>query len=162
MKNAQNPTPTEADQRNALHDLICKFQLAFDLHDWDLLASCLHHEVYTDYSSFRATQPGMQTREEYVALRRQALSNLSMQHNFLNLRIELAADAATGYCNYAIHRFEVRAGAAQDFFHSFGRYVFNFVRADGEWAISGIKQDLTANVGNPELHTGSAAHSKNR
>lgn len=159
--------PSTADtardsDREQLYDLLCRFQLAFDLRQWDTLESLLHPEIYVDYSSFRGTEPGMQPRAAYVAARAQALAQLSCQHNFSNLRLEIGDTRATGQCNYAIHRFDVRNGTTQDFFHSFGRYAFNFLRTEQGWKITGITQHLTANIGNPNLRGGGAAPARPR
>jgi len=137
--------------REQLHDLICRFQLCFDQRQWDTLETLLHQELYVDYSSSRATPAGIQPRATYVAARAQAQGQLSCQHSFSNLKLELGEVRATGECNYAIHRFDVRNGSTHDFFHSFGRYQFNFLRTEQGWKISGITQHLTANVGNPNL-----------
>jgi hypothetical protein len=142
---------------HAVYTLLCDFQRAFDLHDWTQLEACLDERVYTDYSSFRGTAPEEVSRERYVALRREALSSLRMQHNFSNLRVSSDADTenVTGECNYAIYRFaQTDPVGPDDFFHSFGRYVFRFRSGPSGLRISAITQQLTASYGNPDLHRG--------
>ena len=81
------PASGHAERWMQVHELLCRFQSAFDEHDWDALAACLAPRVYTDYSSFRGTAPATVDRDEYVGLRRAALSTLRMQHGFSNLRV---------------------------------------------------------------------------
>ena len=140
---------------DALHDLLCRFQQAFDTHDWDLLRQCLTARIYTDYSSLRGTPPAVVPRDEYVALRAAALTPLRMQHNFSNLRITADGTAVSGRCNFSIYRFAAASSDHPDeFFHSFGHYVFAFEEEDGVWKIAGITQVLLANQGDLALHAG--------
>ena len=57
-------------------ELICRFQRAFDQHDWAAMRSCLDDEVFIDYSSFSGADPSRVLADEYVELRRHALSDL--------------------------------------------------------------------------------------
>jgi hypothetical protein len=119
------------------------------------MRECLCDEVFTDYSSFRGTPAVTIRADEYVEQRRTALQALEMQHNFLNLRVELdaATAAATARCNYIIHRFHPSFGGAGDhYFHSYGHYVFGLMTIDGAWRISRITQHLLRSQGNPEVH----------
>jgi|SRR5580704_5744001 hypothetical protein len=143
-----------------IHALLCRFQQAFDTHDWRLLSECLAEELFTDYSSFRGTLPGRVAREDYIALRKDALSGLKMQHNFSNLQLALRDGQVQGRCNYSIYRFaQKEVGETRDgYFHSFGSYVFEFQQGErgGGWVISSIVQVLLANQGNPTLHLAAA------
>ena len=56
-------------------ELVCRFQRAFDQHDWSAMRGCLDDEVFVDYSSFRGTDPARILADEYIELRRQALSD---------------------------------------------------------------------------------------
>ena len=130
--------------------LICRFQRAFDQHDWTALRACLDDEVCTDYSSFRGTDPSRVLADEYVELRRQALSDLLMQHNHSNLAISSEdEESASASCNYQIYRFE-RNGDGH--FHSWGTYDFGLVRRSAGWKICSITQHLLKNDGDPSVH----------
>ncbi len=131
-------------------DLICRFQEAFDHHDWDALTSCLDDELFIDYSSFRGTDPEWISADGYVNLRRQALSDLAMQHNHSNLKVSLQSnERAAASCNYQIYRFE-RDGERH--FHSFGTYEFGLLLRHSQWKICAIKQNLIKNEGDPSIH----------
>ena len=139
--------------RDTLNDLLCRFFWSFDEKDWKTMRSCLANTIWTDYSSFRAVPPGKISGDRYVAQREAALSALDMQHNFLNLRVEIDDATARGWCNYIIHRFHPDFDGRNDaFFHSYGRYEFGFLQVDDEWRISAIRQILLRNHGNPEIH----------
>jgi 3-phenylpropionate/cinnamic acid dioxygenase small subunit len=139
----------------AISELLARFFQAFDDKDWPAMRACLCDEVFADYSSFRDRPAATVPADRYVDQRRAALQPLAMQHNFLNLRVEVdpAAGHATARCNYVIHRFHPAFdGAGDDYFHSYGHYRFAFVTVAGAWKISRITQHLLRSKGNPELH----------
>lgn len=139
--------------RDAINDLLCRFFQSFDEKDWPAMRACLADTVWVDYSSFRDVAPGEISGDRYVAQRKAALSALEMQHNFLNLRVDVEGDTAAAWCNYLIHRFQPNFdGAADGFFHSYGRYEFAFAREEAGWRIGRIRQILLQNHGNPEIH----------
>lgn len=134
-----------------ISELICRFQLAFDLHDWAALRACLADLVFVDYSSFRRDEPGLIRAESYVEQRRSAMSHLRVQHDHTNMQVEVAEGTATVRCNYSIHRFE---DGGPRHLHSLGRYRFTLSRRADGWVIDGIEQQLLANEGDPSLHPG--------
>jgi hypothetical protein len=138
----------------AIQDLLTRFFQAFDDKDWPALRACLCDEVFTDYSSFREVRAAMIPADTFVEQRRIALQALDMQHNFLNLRVELdsAAAAATARCNYIIHRFHPSLDGDDRYFHSYGHYFFAFVNVTGRWRISRITQSLLRNQGDRQVH----------
>jgi hypothetical protein len=149
----------------AIGDLLARFFQSFDDKDWLEMRNCLADEVFADYSSFRDRPAGTIPADAYVDQRRRALQALVMQHNFLNLRVEVHPDArhATARCNYIIHRFHPAiVGGGDGYFHSYGHYRFTFVNLAGAWRIRGISQHLLQNSGNPELHgaTRTQAHGR--
>jgi hypothetical protein len=145
-------------ERLAIHDLLCQFQGVFDLLDWQRMEGCLWEQLHVDYSSFRNEPPGIMMREDYIALRRAALSKLKMQHNFSNLLISVCGDDASAQCNYQILRFlAADCRSETDFFHSYGRYYLGLAQREGEWRICRIRQELIANHGTPGLHLAALA-----
>lgn len=131
-------------------DLICRFQRAFDQHDWLALRACLDDELFIDYSSFRGTDPAHVLADDYIEVRRQALSELVLQHNHSNLMVsQRTDDQASASCNYQIYRFE-RDGDRH--FHSFGTYDFDLVRRNDGWKICSITQHLLKNEGDASIH----------
>jgi hypothetical protein len=148
--------PSEhAAHRAAINDLLTRFFQSFDQGDWALMRSCLSEQVFADYSSFRETPAATLPADDYVEQRRTALRELRMQHNFVNLRVEVESNGktASARCNYMIYRFHPSYDGLNDhYFHSFGWYAFGFARTAGVWRISHITQHLLRNVGRRELH----------
>ena len=133
-----------------ISEVICRFQQAFDQHDWAAMRACLDDEVFVDYSSFRGTEPSRVLADEYVEQRRRQLGHLVMQHNHSNLVLSSESDErASVSCNFQIYRFE-RDG--DRYFHSWGTYEFGFVRRPVGWKICSIIQHLLKNEGNPSIH----------
>ena len=119
------------------------------------MRECLCDEVFVDYASFRGDPAATIPADLYVEQRRNALETLDMQHNFLNLRVELdaATQTATARCNYLIYRFHPSFDGVNDhYFHSYGHYFFGFIRVNGNWKISRITQQLLRNQGNRKIH----------
>ena len=141
-------------------ELICRFQRAFDRHDWDAMRACLDDDVFVDYSSFRGTEPSTIHADQFVELRKLALSELLLQHNHSNLAlISNSDDRATATCNYQIYRFE-REG--DRYFHSWGTYDFGIVRRPTGWKICSITQHLLKSEGDPSIHGALSAPSESR
>jgi hypothetical protein len=143
-------------ERAAIHDLLCRFFLAFDERDWDSMAGCLAAEMFVDYSSSGRELPSRMRGSDFVARRRGAVDTLAKQHSFSNLLLSLEADGARGRCNYLILRFDRdHSGPGEDFYHSCGSYEFGFSNDDGRWRITSIVQRSLRSWGNAQLHDGS-------
>jgi len=135
-------------------DLICRFQRAFDRHDWSDLESCLAPRLQVDYSDLRGMPPRQESASSYCEQRKHALDHLDLQHNHTNLVVidTLRPGRIQVHCNFQIYRFE-RSGPRH--FHTFGTYVFG-LESDpkGDLRISTIQQRVTRNSGDSEIHRG--------
>ncbi len=138
-----------------IQEVLFRFMRAFDNKDWDDLSRCLFEDIHCDYSSFRDERPCQMSQKEYIAQRKQAHSNLKMQHNLSNISVGLQNDLAEARCNYAIYRFHPEfKGSREHYFHSYGQYFFVLKQDKCNWKIAAITQELLINDGNPELHLG--------
>jgi SnoaL-like domain len=146
-------TADEAD-RSAVADLICRFQRAFDTHDWGGLESCLQSRLQVDYSDLRGLPPQQESASSFCRQRKDALDHLDLQHNFTNLVVidTMHPGQLQARCNFQIYRFE-RSGPRH--FHTFGTYVFGLERdPKGDLRISSIQQSVTRSSGDHEIHFG--------
>ena len=146
-------TVDEAD-RSGVADLICRFQRAFDTHDWGDLKSCLEPRLQVDYSDLRGLPPQRESASSYCEQRKDALDHLDLQHNYTNLVVidTMHPGRFQARCNFQIYRFE-RSGPRH--FHSFGTYVFGLERdPKGDLRIFSIQQSVTSNSGDHEIHRG--------
>lgn len=135
-------------------NLICRFQRAFDTHDWGDLESCLLPQLDVEYSELRGLPPKQESASSYCDQRKDALDHLDLQHNYTNLVVTdtMHPDRFQAQCNFQIYRFE-RSGPRH--FHTYGTYVFGFERdLKGDLRISSIQQRVTRNTGDPEVHRG--------
>jgi hypothetical protein len=141
--------------RSGVLELLFHFMRTFDEKDWAGMGACLTQSIDCDYSSFRGSQPGKMTREQYVAQRKAALSILKTQHNLSNATLALKGKSIEVECNFTILRFHPDFnGSKKHYLHSYGRYRFLVVRRGPVWHISAITQLLLVNDGNPKLHIG--------
>ena len=107
---------------------------------------------------FRHEPPGWMLPGQYVKQRKDAHSFLKTQHNLFNLSVTHIDNKASVICNYCIYRFDTQfLGADENYFHSYGQYLFNLEYNGVDWKITSITQKLLINQGNPKLHAGSPA-----
>ena len=146
-------TVDEAD-RFGVADLICRFQRAFDAHDWGELEQCLVPQLQVDYGDLRGLPPRQESASSYCEQRKDALDHLDLQHNYTNLVVidTMHPGRFQARCNFQIYRFE-RSGPRH--FHTLGTYVFGLERdPKGDLRICSIQQRVTGNSGDPEVHRG--------
>lgn len=148
----------DARVRDDIHDVLCRFFLAFDERDWTAMRAALASEVFIDYASSGREQPGPMSGDEFVRRRRDAVDDLSKQHSFSNFLLLADGSEMRGRCNYLILRFAKADGYG--FYHSCGTYEFAFAQSDGSWRISSITQRMLRSWGDRELHGGSRGHRK--
>ncbi|QEM82650.1 nuclear transport factor 2 family protein [Halomonas binhaiensis] len=168
-----------------VHDVLCRFFLAFDQRDWASMVECLAPQVSIDYASSGREPPSTMSAQDFVKRRQNAVDGLTKQHSFSNLLIRQKADegVVSARCNYLILRFELSQAQSQahtqnqaqtqnqsqahtqsqvpaiseeNFFHSCGNYEFLLRDIQGEWKISSIKQNALQSWGNAALHGGSS------
>jgi SnoaL-like protein len=146
----------EASDYIGIQDVLCRFFLAFDERDWQVMTSCLAPEIFVDYSSSGREQPGTMSAAAFVQRRRDAVDALAKHHSFSNLLLTKGSGAAKGRCNYLILRFDREfKGPGEDFYHSCGSYEFSFSKTAGLWKITSITQRALRSWGNTQLHGGS-------
>jgi len=143
-------------EREDIHDLLCRFFLAFDERDWTAMEGTLADRLAIDYASSGREPPTEMSGAAFVSRRRDAVDELSKQHSFSNLLLTTASGRLKARCNYLILRF-AKGGvtAGEDFFHSCGAYEFDFIREGKALKICAITQRALRNWGNRQLHGGS-------
>lgn len=145
----------DAVDRFLIHDVLCRFFLAFDERDWLGMEGCLAPAVFIDYSSSGREQPSTMSGVDFVQRRRNAVDTLAKHHSFSNLLLTKDAEGVRGRCNYLILRFDRDAGReGEDFYHSCGAYEFRFAKIQNSWKIASITQRALRSWGNSQLHGG--------
>jgi hypothetical protein len=146
----------ETCDREMIHDIICRFLLAFDTRDWALMETILAPEVFVDYASSGREEPMTMSAADFVARRRSAVDALSKHHSFSNLLLTWEEGRINARCNYNILRFASEPPVeGEDFYHSCGSYEFEFSKLERGWAIASITQCHLKSWGNRSLHGGS-------
>jgi hypothetical protein len=149
------PMSDPAIHKLAVNDLLTRFFEAFDDKNWLMMRDSLCDEVFTDDSSFSDIPPRTVPRDRYVDQRRAARGALDMQHNMLNLRVDVDAGAerAVARCNYVIHRFHPSSNGTDHCLHSYGHYIFAFAKVGVTWKIARITQNPVRNHGRREIYS---------
>ena len=130
--------------------VIAKFANSFDVKDWDGLQACLTESVFTDYSDLRGTPPQTVTAVDYVKSRRESLDHLKLHHLVGNFEIDfMDANSATCRASMVVWR-----KSDEEEFTSHCVYIFQLVKAQEEWKISGITQKILWNEGKASIHSG--------
>lgn len=136
-----------------IQETLFRFMRSFDTKDWNEMSDCLADEIYCDYFSFLGEEPATIKRNDYINKRKVVLGELKTQHNLTNLSIVYTNDVAEVNCNFIIYRFHREfSGSKDQFFHSYGTYLFKLKRDINHWKINSITQALLVNDGNPQLH----------
>ena len=97
--------------------------------------------------------------DDFVELRRQALSDLLTHHVSTNHSIELNGDEATCISGMVIYR-RVPDDADGTAFDTHCIYTHTLVRTPDGWKISKVKQQILWNTGDARIHAGAKGHSK--
>ena len=134
----------------SVQKVIAKFANSFDVKDWDGLQACLTESVFTDYSDLRGTPPQTVTAVDYVESRRESLDHLKLHHLVGNFEIDFM-DAESAACRASM---AVWRKSDQEEFTSHCVYIFQLVKAQEEWKISGITQKVLWNEGKASIHSG--------
>lgn len=135
--------------RGEIQNTVSRFMNSFDLKDWSTMEDLLAPRIRIDYDDLRGEPPSVVRAGDYVRSRKEALEPLSTQHLLALPEVEISGDTAEVRASCRIYR--TRGGRS---FHSHGFYVFSLTRLDGSWRISGIRQKIFWNEGEPELHGG--------
>ena len=134
----------------SVQKVIAKFANSFDVKDWDGLQACLTESVFTDYSDLRGTPPQTVTAVDYVKSRRESLDHLKLHHLVGNFEIDfMDANSATCRASMVVWR-----KSDEEEFTSHCVYIFQLVKAQEEWKISGITQKVLWNEGKASIHSG--------
>ena len=134
----------------SVQKVIAKFANSFDVKDWDGLQACLTESVFTDYSDLRGTPPQTVTAVDYVKSRRESLDHLKLHHLVGNFEIDfMDANSATCRASMVVWR-----KSDEEEFTSHCVYIFQLVKAQDEWKISGITQKVLWNEGKASIHSG--------
>lgn len=133
-----------------IQKVIAGFANSFDVKDWSGLEACLTESLFTDYSDLRGTPPQNVSASEYARSRRESLDHLKLHHLVSNYEIDFT-DSNTATCRASMIVW--RKSDTEEFTsHCF--YIFQLIKLDSDWKISGITQRVLWNEGTSSLHTG--------
>jgi len=144
--------------RDEIRATVIRFATSLDLKDWRQCRSCFTDQIYTDYSDLRGDPPAIVNADEFVELRRRALSDLLTHHVSTNHLIELNGDEASCVSSMVIYR-RVPNNSAETSFDTHCIYTHTLVRTPNGWKISKVKQKVLWNSGDPRIHAGAKTHS---
>ena len=133
-----------------IQKVIACFSNSFDVKDWDGLEGCFTKSLYTDYSDLRGTPPQTITTSEYVKLRRESLNHLKLHHLVGNYEVDFT-DSNTATCRASM---VVWRKSDEEEFTSHCVYIFQLIKQDSAWKISGITQKVLWNEGISSIHKG--------
>jgi len=137
------------EDRFKIQEMIARFANSFDVKDWSGLESCFTDSLYTDYSDLRDTPPEKIKAGDYVSARRESLDLLNLHHLVSNYEIELNSNTATCRASMTIWR-----KSDEEEFTSHCVYIFQLIKQETDWKISGITQKVLWNDGTPSIHKG--------
>ncbi|HZJ23779.1 MAG TPA: nuclear transport factor 2 family protein [Anaerolineales bacterium] len=138
------------EDKFAVQELIACFANSFDVKDWNRLESCFTAWLYTDYSDLRGTPPQTISAAEYIRQRRESLDHLKLHHLVSNYEVDFTdSNSATCRASMVVWR-----KTDEEEFTSHCVYIFQLVKHDSEWKLSGITQKVLWNEGTSSIHQG--------
>ena len=138
------------EDRLKIQELIARFANSFDVKDWRALETCFTESLFTDYSDLRGTPPQHVSAGEYASSRRDSLDSLKLHHLVSNYEIDFA-DSNTAVCRASMI---VWRKSEEEEFTSHCYYIFQLMKLDSDWKISGITQKVLWNEGSSSIHRG--------
>jgi SnoaL-like protein len=139
--------------RDEIRATIIRFATSLDLKEWRQCRSCFIDQIHTDYSALRGDPPAIVNADDFVELRRRALSDLLTHHVSTNHSIELNGDEAICVSGMVIYR-RVPGDADGTAFDTHCIYTHTLVRTPDGWKISKVKQQILWNTGDARIHAG--------
>ncbi|MBE9169546.1 nuclear transport factor 2 family protein [Pleurocapsales cyanobacterium LEGE 06147] len=138
------------DDRAKIIEVVNRYGLAIDLHDWERFHSLFVNPVEFDYSSIGVAAGSLQP-EEIVNTARQDLSGFqATQHLITNHAVEILDDSATCLAHVrAMHFLPNDQGDST--FEMGGYYTAGLVRSESDWKIRRWKFSVLWSSGNRDL-----------
>jgi len=142
---------------NAVTDLLARFTLAVDDHDWDGVTRCLADTVRRDYRSLTGAEPGDIAGPDLVAEWREALSWLDSHQHLVGPAV-VDIDGESG-ARAAVHILatHVLDGDPGSPWVVGGTYRIELRRVAEEWRITALTLDTRWQTGDGELLARAAA-----
>jgi hypothetical protein len=150
--NTENEQLSWLVNRTEIIETVVRFANAFDKRAWDALRSCLTDCIDTDYSQFRGQAPSQVTADEYIASRRQSLAGLRTLHISTNHEVRIDGSSAVCWSAYRIYRLDPSREPGQNRLDTAGNYEHGLIRTADGWRISSIRQTVTVQQGNTQVH----------
>lgn len=137
------------DERALIIETIYRFANGLDLKNWKMVRACFIELIFTDYSDLRGDPPATISADDYITKRKIALMPLITQHLSSNHIVQI--DDTSAQCKSQMVIFRRREGL---YFNTHCYYEHTLKKTSAGWKISGIKQKVWWNEGNPEIHSG--------
>src|SRR5258706_5736091 len=133
-----------------IQEIVARFANSFDEKDWNGLEACFTESLFTDYSDLRRIPRQTFTASDYVRLRRESLDHLKLHHLVSNYEVDFTdSDNATCRASMIVWR-----KSDEEEFTSHCVYMFQLVKRNENWKISGITQKVLWNEGTSSIHSG--------
>jgi 3-phenylpropionate/cinnamic acid dioxygenase small subunit len=137
-----------------VQDVLVRYAMALDSHDWELLRTCFLPDAVADYGALEGRNEGI---EEIIAACHRALGGLdSSQHLIGNAVVQVDGDTATATCYLHAQHYLV-SGSGVNTFVVGGTYRDRLVRTPDGWRIEHRALETTWTDGNPAVFAEGAA-----
>jgi hypothetical protein len=122
-----------------------------DKHDWELVSSSFHYEVFIDYFSL-SKKPGEKLKsDEIIDGWRSFLPKFKFTHHLItNFEVAVTEANASAFCKgHAFHHLPDAEGG--DIWTTIGTYDFKLVKISDKWKVNSIIFNLLYEEGNKNL-----------
>ena len=145
--------------RQEIADLLIRYAMALDRHDWALLRTCFVPDAVADYGTLEGRNEGI---EAIIAVCHRALAGLdASQHLIANVVVDVDGDAASATCYLHAQHYLVSASGANTFVVA-GTYRDRIARTPEGWRITHRVLETTWTDGNAAVFAEGAARLRER
>jgi len=141
----------------AVTDVLARFVVALDDHDWEAVTACLAERVRRDYRSLTGAEPDEPRAADLVAEWRSLLAGLDGHQHLLGPSV-VEVDGDTARASTPVIGTHELAGDPGSPWAVGGTYRFELCRdGDGGWRIAAIRLDVRWQTGDASLLTRAAS-----
>lgn len=145
--------------RQDIGDLLTRYGMALDSHDWTSLRTCFLPDAVADYGALEGRNEGI---DEIIAACHRALVGLdSSQHLIGNVVVDFDGDQARATCYLHAQHYLVSASGVNTFVVA-GTYRDEIVRTPDGWRIRHRALETTWTDGNANIFAEGAARLRER
>lgn len=131
-------------------NVVYRYAQYLDTKNWTEMPSIFESEIDMDFQDLTGNPPGRAASSDFVSFASGALDGIKTQHIIANPKITTSQGRLTCIADHqSMHYREI--DGAKTLFTLHGTYEFGMNGSGATWKISGVRQTISFNVGDPRV-----------